>query len=225
MASLPRLVLFVEGDGDREAVPILVRCLLTKNEGWGHLVLDSDPFVVGGIGDLTKEDAREWLRYLNAARTSRKNLGAVLLLLDGDAKSVRKEPFCAALFAARLAEWARAAGAGKVFSVACAFALLEYESWIIACAGRLSGVALPDGRDGVEAGTVPPEVDLETTLRGAKEWLDRHMKQGYKPTRDQAAMTQLMINHLDAIQDRGMRSFRRLEPVCKADYTERGGIG
>lgn len=210
MAAPKRLVLLVEGEGDRAAVPILVKQLLTELDGWPHVFLDTDPFVVGNAADMTKDDGKEWLRILNIARR-RPNLGGMLLLLDGDLGTIRKEPFCAARFAERLAGWATAMGAGRLFSLACVFACQEYESWILAGVEQLAGLALPDERSGISMGTLPLNLNLEREPRNAKGWLDTCLEAGYKPTRDQAPFTQLMVGCLDAIRARGMRSFRRLE--------------
>jgi hypothetical protein len=207
-------VLFVEGDGDKEAVPVLVTRLLTNLEAWGDLFLDTNPFVVGGVAQLTARDGRDWLRYLEAAGR-RRNVGAVLLLLDGDAERIRGESFCAKLFAIRLATLARQAGAGATFSLAVVFASQEYESWMIASADRLGGLPLPDGRPGLRAGATPPEGDLERAPRDAKGWLDRNMDGGYSPTRDQGPLTRLFVDHLAGVRQRQMRSFRRLENAVR----------
>jgi hypothetical protein len=113
MPAPSRLVLFVEGEGDRQAIPALVKRLLTESDAWSHLFLDDKPFVVGNAADLTKDNGKDWLRLLNAAR-KRPNLGAVLLIQDGDLGRIRREDFCAARFGARLSDWARATGAGKL---------------------------------------------------------------------------------------------------------------
>jgi hypothetical protein len=215
MASPSRLVLFVEGEGDRDAAPILLKRLLTDIEAWAHLILDDrPPFLVGNAADLTKDNGRQWVRLLSAAR-KRPNLGAVLLIQDGDLGRIRREEFCAAQFGARLSAWARSAGAGKLFSVASVFACQEYESWLLGCADILAGLPLPDGRPGLNSGTRGPEGDLERSPRDAKRWLDQHMEAGYKPSRDQALLTRLMVDHLDALRGRGMRSFQRLETALQ----------
>jgi hypothetical protein len=210
MASPRRLVLFVEGDGDREAVPVLVKKLLTEARAWSDLFLDPQPFVVGNVADLTKDNGKDWTRLLHAA-CRRPNLGAVLLVQDGDLGRIRGEDFCAARFGARLSQWARSAGAGTGFSAATVFACQEYESWILACVDRLAGLPLPDGRPGGGPGTSAPAGDLEVAPRGAKGWLDQHMDAGYKPTRDQESLTKLMADHVDVVRTRALRSFRRLE--------------
>ena len=207
---MKRLVLFVEGEGDERGAPVLVKRILTEQNAWQHVILDLNPFRVRDLGNLTGRKQDNWTRWL-AAANKRPNLGAVLLLLDGDARPTAGQSFCAARVARELSQRARGVGAGSIFSVATVFACREYESWLIACAERLAGRPLPDGRLGLQPGTVAPAGDLEVTPRDAKGWLDQHMQSGYKPTRDQQPLTRLMVDHLDAIRRRQMRSFRRLE--------------
>lgn len=83
-----RLVLFVEGKGDKTAVPTLTRRVLAAAGASDVLFVDPEPFVVRGIGKLIKNDCADWHRWLAAAGKTRKNLGAVLLVLDGDADHV-----------------------------------------------------------------------------------------------------------------------------------------
>src|SRR5687768_16602706 len=108
-----RVVLFVEGEGDRDALPLLVTKLFDDISARNHLFLDGTPWVVGHVAGLTKDNGKEWIRLLNAASRA-KNIGAVLLLLDGEDQSIRKESFCAGLFARRMAQSAKSAGAGKL---------------------------------------------------------------------------------------------------------------
>jgi hypothetical protein len=211
MASPKRLVLFVEGPGDQEAIPVLVKKLLTDMNAWSDLFLDKQPpFKVGNVAGLTKDNGRKWVGFLKAA-AQQANLGAVLLIQDGDLGRIRGEEFCAARFATRLSQWAKGAGVGNSFSVATVFACQEFESWILACAEHLEGVPFPDGRAGICIGTKVPEGDLENAPRDAKSWFHNNISSGYQPTRDQVALTKLMVQHLDAVRARGMRSFKRLE--------------
>jgi len=205
---MKRLVLFVEGDGDALAVPLLVKRLLTELEAWNGLHLDPKPFVVGGLGRLLKNDCANWIRWLGAA-AKRREIGAVLLLLDGDTPKIQGEVFCAANVARRLACEATRARGGKLFSVATVFACQEYESWLIAGVESLAGKPLKDGRPGVRRGTIPPEGDLELAPRDAKGWLSRVMASGYNSVRDQAPLTEIV--DWDLVRNRPMRSFRRLE--------------
>ena len=210
MAGPKRLILFVEGEADARALPILVKHLLTELQAWEHVFLDPKPFLVGNVAEITRDDGKRWVRYLQDARR-RGNLGGVLLVQDGDLKRMRGEDFCPWRFGTQLAAWSKEAGGGSLFSVASVFACMEYESWLIACADQLAGLPLPDGRPGIRVGTVAPGGNLEEAPRDAKGWLDDCMDGGYKNTRDQGPLTQLMLSHLHAVRERALRSFRRLE--------------
>jgi hypothetical protein len=87
--------------------------------------------------------------------------------------------------------------------------VLEYETWLIAGVESLAGKPLPDGRPGVKAGAVAPSGNLEEAPRAAKGWLNANMDRGYKPAKDQKALTEMV--DVELIRKRGLRSFRRLE--------------
>lgn len=76
----------------------------------------------------------------------------------------------------------------------------EFETWFLAAAQALSG------RGGLREGLVPPP-DPEA-IRGAKEWLSRHIVPGrkYSPSGDQAAL----VTKIDLTAARSCRSFDRL---------------
>ena len=59
------------------------------------------------------------------------------------------------------------------------------------------------------AGVVPPNGDLEQTVRDAKGWLSKVMTSGYSPSKDQEPLTRLI--DLDVIRSRQLRSFRRID--------------
>ncbi|MCI0458102.1 MAG: DUF4276 family protein [Gemmataceae bacterium] len=210
MAGPRRLVLFVEGEGDALALPVLVKHLLTEQAAWDCLFLDPDPFRVGGIHALTGNKQQEWKKKL-AAAAKRSRLGGVLLVLDGDADKVEGKSFCATTVARLLSARARDVGAGTRFSVATVFSCMEYESWLLAGLEVLAGKPLPDSRPGVKAGQRAPEGDLEKAPRDAKKRLSECMESGYKETLDQEPLTKLLIEDLKPVRDRGLRSFRRLE--------------
>ena len=42
-----RLILFVEGEGEADAVPVLVKRLLSEKGGWSGILLDEATFRVG----------------------------------------------------------------------------------------------------------------------------------------------------------------------------------
>ena len=193
---MKRIVLFVEGEGDRQAVPVLVNRILADTAAWDDVFVDTRPFRVGSVGKLVRDDCADRTRLLQAAARTRSSLGGILLLLDGDIEVVGGVPFCAKRVAARLAQQARRAGAGSLFSVAVVFACREYESWLIAGVASL-------------AGKIPPAGDREWAPRDAKGWLSRAMPGGYRAARDQKCLTQLV--DLRAIRDRQMRSFQRLD--------------
>lgn len=204
---MKRLVLFVEGEGDRLAVPAIVKRLLSEMDAWDCLFLDPSPFVVGEVNRLFRKDCRNWLRWLSAA-AKRRDIGAILLVLDGDARKVEGEPFCAATAARKLAQTSTQARGGELFTVATVFACREFESWLIAGVESLAGKPLKDGRAGVKAGTQPPEQDLESSPRDAKGWLSKAMESGYSEVKDQLLLTEMV--DLSLIHQRPMRSFTRL---------------
>src|SRR5262249_42034997 len=201
------IVLFAEGEGEAEAVPKLVKRLLTEQNAWGAVSLDPNTFRVGEVSKLVKDGYRESKRML-AASLKRRNVGGVLLVLDGDIRRVAKTEFCAAKVARSLASEAASVGGGVRFSVAVVFARQEYESWLIAGVDSLAGKRLPDGRM-IAKHAKAPVGDLEQNPRDAKGWLNGVIEDGYKPTRDQAALTDLV--DLQAVRNRNMRSFRRFE--------------
>jgi hypothetical protein len=204
-----RLVLLVEGQGDADAAPVLVKKLLTEQHAWDAVVLDPHPLRVGDFSKLVKNDFAPWRRFLGAAG-KRPNVGGCLLLLDGDSRGkFESVPFCAARGAQRLVEYARIVGAGTNFSLAVVFACMEFETWLLAGVESLAGRKLPDGRNGVQPDARPPDGDLETAPRDAKGWLNRLIKGGYNQTRDQADLTDMV--DLNMVRQRELRSFRRLE--------------
>jgi len=217
---MKKVVLFVEGEGEADAVPQLVKKILAELHAWDSVILDKSPFRVGHINNLVKNDCKEWKRFLSIC-SKRPNLGGILLILDGDLKKVANAPFCAATVAKSLSEAAKEVGGGSNFSVASVFARQEYESWILAGIGHLVGKTLPDGR-AIPANLSLPKGDLEEAPRDAKGRLNKSIDGGYKPTRDQATLTKLL--DLQVIRERGMRSFQRLESavseLVKAIRTE-----
>jgi hypothetical protein len=220
--SRKRLVLLVEGDGDVEAAPVLVSRLLHEHSAFDAVFLDSHPLRVGDYSKIRRSDKYprirehdfgEWRRLLQYA-ARRPNVGGCILLLDGDSPiTLEGKPFCARDAARRLAAEAQKVGAGKVFSVAVVFACMEFESWLIAGIDSLLGKPLPDGRKEMPD-CLPRDVQTppnpDTSPRDAKGWLRRVMATGYKPARDQAALTRLV--DLSVIRRRKeVRSFRRME--------------
>jgi len=201
---MKRIILFVEGEGEAIAGPNLVSRIVTDKQGHDAVFVDPDTFRVKNLGKLVKNDFDDWGKKLRAA-AKRRNLGGVLLLLDGDSKSFENEAFCPASAAKRLAEKAKDVGGGSVFSVACVFACQEFESWFIAA---IKGFReLPDGRRIDLPETLPD--DPESSPRDAKSWLRSVVNTGYKPTQDQAVFANAM--DFELLRVARNRSFLRLE--------------
>lgn len=55
-----RLILFVEGNGEDDAVPTLVKRLLKERRELYDILLDDAPFRVGLVDKLAKADFRDW---------------------------------------------------------------------------------------------------------------------------------------------------------------------
>ncbi len=201
---MKRIILFVEGEGEAIAGPKLISRIVTEKQGHDAVFVDRNAFRVKSLGKLVKNDFDDWGKKLRAA-TKHRDLGGVLLLLDGDSKSFENEAFCPASAAKRLAEKARDVGGGSVFSVACVFACQEFESWFIAA---IEGFReLPDGRK-VDVPEALPD-DPESSPRNAKGWFRSVVNTGYKPTQDQAVFANEM--DFDLLRDTRNRSFLRLE--------------
>jgi hypothetical protein len=209
MAGLKRLVLFVEGEGDVAAMPALVRKLVERHAGLDYLFVDPAPFRVKGLSNLTGSKDGKWARFL-AAAAKRANLGAVLLVLDGDCDgctittSLGEEEFCAAATSRVLASLATKTRAGTDFSVAVVFARQEFESWLIGGVPFLATAYEEESGDDFQK--------LETAPRDAKKWIRTRQKEGYKPTQHQAPLANAI--DLDLAIDR-LRSFRRLDHAVR----------
>ena len=109
-----RLVLMVEGQSEEASVPGLVTRLL-QSVGGDDVLVVAHIMRVGELHRLVNRGSEaEWLRFLkSAAKTP--DLGAVLLLLDGDTKakhplqtSAGTKEFCARTIAAFMAQRGRA---------------------------------------------------------------------------------------------------------------------
>jgi hypothetical protein len=155
-------------------------------------------------GTVTVDDEETAWRFIPAEPW---HPGAYRLVI-GTIEQIGGKEFCAAEAARSLAGAAKDVGAGRTFSVAVVFARQEFETWLIAGVASLAGRRLPDGRR-IDANAMAPAGDLEAGPGDAKGWLRAIVDGGYKPTRDQAALTRLV--DLQVIRDRDLRSFRRFE--------------
>ena len=165
---MARVVAIVEGHGEAEAVPLLIRRI-------GQEVSPlSTPDVVKPIrvprGRMLK--AGELDRYVRLAAIRVGAEGRILVLLDANGD-------CPAELRTTILDRVRAVRSDLPIEVV--LANREYESWFIAAVDSLRGVR------GITNDTDVPE-DPES-IQGAKEWLRSKMSGSYRPTADQAALT------------------------------------
>jgi Domain of unknown function (DUF4276) len=159
----------VEGHGDIEAVPIVVR-RIAEQILLPVIVLVTAPLRIPK-SRLVKPGELERAVELAARRVA--GGGGVLVVLDSDDD-------CPAQTGPALL--ARAASVRNGLPVAVVLAKSEFESWFVAAAESIAGSAglLVDLQ-------APPDPE---SIRGAKEWLTQRMvgTRSYSPTLDQPAL-------------------------------------
>lgn len=189
--SMLKLIPIVEGDGEVDAVPVLLRKILDEADRWDVVI--GQPKNAHGVGNLGKEeDVERFVRYAS----SEPDCSAVIVIRDN-------EDACAMFLARTIASYIRKLGLPIPVAVVCA--TKEYEAWFLASLESIAGEAI--GRFGLPA-ELEYAGDVEG-IRGVKGWLTRHMPEGraYKETEDQAPMTARI--DLDLAKGRS-RSFCRL---------------
>ena len=189
---MPRIVPIVEGPGEVEAVPVLLKRLLTEM-GRNDIQIEN-PQNAHGCFNLTKLGGIE--KFVENAWTKR-NCGAVLVLVDADKQ-------CPLEMAQGFSQ--RISAIGIRFPVVIAVAKCEYEAWFLASLETIAGVTLDGGYALPADLTYADEVEGRV---GVKGWITRQLPDGriYKETAHQASMTKLI--DLDRVRQRS-RSFRRL---------------
>jgi Domain of unknown function (DUF4276) len=161
----------VEGHGEKEAVPTLLRRIAAEIAPGLHIWLPP-PYRINRSklmmpGELEKAVGTQANRVDGG--------GGVLVLVDADDD-------CPATFGPALL--ARAQATRRDRMVAVVLAKHEFEAWFLASAASLAG------HRGLPA-TLQPPPDAEA-VRGAKEWLNRARSgRPYKETSDQAALAAL----------------------------------
>lgn len=182
-----RISSIVEGHGEVEAVPILLR-RIAERVAPGSVVYFPRPIRVKRqqilkVGELE--------RAVGLAARQAGADGGIFVLLDADSD-------CPKRFAPKLLQ--RATAARRDRDIRVVLAKMEYEAWFLAAADSIAG------HHGIDASTAPPP-DPES-IRDAKGWLSRQMPPGqpYRPTLHQGALT--AIFDLDAA--RAATSFDKL---------------
>lgn len=181
----PVILPIVEGHGEVEAVPLLIRRVLheiCQRYEWEV----EKPVRAGGLYSFQKR-LNQYLQYALQGEYD-----AVLVLLD-------LEDGCPREVACHLAKQVHALSPRK--PVAIVLAHREYEGWFLADVESLAGEF-----------DLPKDLRYEGDpegIRDAKGWLSSHMPSGkvYKETFHQAKMTSRL--NLERVQQRS-RSFRRL---------------
>lgn len=176
----------VEGHGELQAVPVLLRRLLHKAQC--HCVEIGRPIRRTQAQFRSKEEVEKAVRLA----LLQPDCSAVVILFDG-------EDDCPKNMAREVRAWAQGAAAGVPCDVVIAYR--EYETWF------LSAVESLRGRCGIGAGAVSPE--NPESRRDAKGALEEFMpaRRAYSETLDQPSMS----DAFDMGQaHRRNRSFRKL---------------
>lgn len=181
-----KLYPIVEGHGEVEAVPVLLRRLIHEAQCFdievGPPIRRTQPQLRSAHG----VQAAVELAFLNA------DCGAVLVLFD-------EEDDCPVTRAAEVRAWAHAAAHGKPCDVVVAHR--EYETWFLAALESLRG------RRGISTQAEAPDVpESKRDAKGALEaWMPAN--RAYAETSDQAALS--AVFDLGSAHRRS-RSFRKL---------------
>lgn len=167
-----RIACVVEGHGDIEAVPIVIRRIAEQNVPAVNVQFTA----VIRIPKSKLIKPGELERAVELAARSTSGRGGVVVVLDSDDD-------CPAQIGPVLL--GRATNARNNLPLAVILAKREFEAWFIAAAESLAD------RAGLVADLQAP-VDPEG-IRGAKEWLTERMRgtRSYSPTLDQPALAQI----------------------------------
>ncbi len=190
MNENPSIVAIVEGDGELDAVPGLLRRILWERR-CRFDIMTKKPKAANGKPDLLKR-FEKFLQY-----TILDGCDAILVLVDADEECPFEQvPYLTAM----------AAALNLDVPVAIVYARSEYETWFISSLSECTGEPIRT-RLGIPASVNAPN-NVEN-IRGAKGWLEERMPndRGYKETEDQAPLTHHI--NLDLTHNRS-RSFRRL---------------
>ena len=162
----------VEGHGEVEAVPILIRRLAARHYPELTAVIPTPIRIPRN--KVFKADELE--RAVGLAVRSIGRRGAIFIILDSDDD-------CPAELGPALLY--RVSQVFRDVPIAVVLATHEFEAWLLAAAESLRG------QRGLKNDINPPK--NPEAIRGAKEWLNQRMQSGrtYRPKRDQPALAAL----------------------------------
>ena len=188
------IVPIVEGDGDRYAVPDLVRNILWQCNRFDIVVAQS---VVAKGKFRLRNQFEQNLQY-----ALKKGASAILAFVDADDKCPGEE-------ATNLAERADVLGLQIPIAVVCAKS--EYETWFICSLGNEKGTRIKEYLGLPKELSTP---DNPEDIRDAKGCLMGHMaqNQAYRETADQQPLTHFI--EMELVRKRS-RSFRRIWHAIK----------
>jgi Domain of unknown function (DUF4276) len=194
------VVPIVEGHGEVEALPILLRRMGAQLTPSVELKTQM-PIRVKRDRFLNENEPSEFNRIIKLAAQKCDENGWILILLDADDD-------CPAELGAKIYARAKALIAHKPISVV--LANREYEAWFLAAATSL------DGQRGFSLESNPQAIEPES-IRGAKEWMGARMVSGkYRETTDQPAFSATMDI---SMAYNNSRSFRKLYEECQKNMT------
>lgn len=182
------IVPIVEGWGEVDAAPLLLRRLCERKNIWNIKI--GSPINAHGITNITRANGLE--RFLEVAKR-RAECDGVLVLLDAESDCPRE-------VAEKLAT--RARHHSPHLPTAIVAAKHHYENWLLASSETIAG------RSGLQEHL--EVIANPESIPDPKRWLTNNMPQGraYKETLDQAPLSQAI--NIDLVSQRS-RSFRRLE--------------
>ncbi len=193
-----KIAAIVEGHGECEAVPILIRRIAQViDPGFVPKVL---PPLRVPASRLLKEGEME--RSVELAARKLQGQGGILVVLDCD-----WDNGCPAMDGPALLK--RATDVRKVLPIAVILAKKEFEAWFLAAAESLRGKhGLPND---LQSPAEPEEI------RGAKEWLSDKMPYGrsYAETTDQPAFSAMFDMSTARRTDSFDKCYREIERMLK----------
>jgi hypothetical protein len=179
-----KIVSVVEGDGEVQALPVLLRRVAYQAEAFDIEI----PHPIRVHRDRFLNRPEEFSRVVRLADSKALEGDLILILLDADDD-------CAAAVASDILNRASAIVPHKIVSAVLAVA--EFEGWFVAAAESIAGHrGLPIGI------TSPPRPE---EIRDAKGWLSDRMLNRYHEVSDQPALAQAFDFDAAAASSRSLR--------------------